>query len=612
LEVRYHGRFDDPAPSDPINTDNPGYGVSGTISPRGTVLLAGAGWYPAVAGANERFRLEVAGPPGTRSVTEGRSVAATPQRGLAVSAWQIDAPTERLALIAGNFTVREQRAGHLHVATYFLEDDPVLSDQYLQAALKYLTEYESLFGPYPFEKFAVVENFFPTGYGFPSYTLIGGRVLRLPFILHTSLKHEIAHCWWGNGVQIDYDAGNWSEGLTTYVADYRFRELSGDAAARDYRQQLMRNYTELVPPSQDFPLKQFLSRHDPLTKAVGYDKATMVFHMLRQRVGDTVFWETLRQIATNRMFRITSWQDLQTAFEAACGFSLAPFFRQWVDRAGAPELMLTQIERRAAGSGARVRGVVRQTGMAYELELPIRFTAETSTFEHQIAVQGAQTRFDVQVPFMPQRLEVDPQANILRRLDPREIPPTINRLKSAQDLVVVLPTGAAEAPARQTADRLVRALGIDNAEMITAAEWSFERSRDQNILLMTAMDNNGTAAIWNRWLHVVGDAFTTETGSFDRHRHTVVGVLPHPHRNDRFAAVYFFGGDADRRRIATKVPHYGKYSYLVFESTRNVVKHTWSVAHSPLVHHWENEPTAGDNRRTRDRLMRHSFIMTAR
>jgi len=68
-------------------------------------------------------------------------------------------------------------------------------------------------------------EFFPTGFGFSSYTLLGSSVLRLPFILSTSLGHEIAHCWWGNGVYVDYESGNWSEGLTTYVSDYLYTEM---------------------------------------------------------------------------------------------------------------------------------------------------------------------------------------------------------------------------------------------------------------------------------------------------------------------------------------------------------------------------------------------------
>ncbi len=418
LSIHYHGRFDDPAPDDPVNTDNPGFGVTGTISPRGTLLLAGAGWYPSVAGAAERFRLQVTGPPGIVAVTAGRAVPAAPRQGFTVSAWQIDNPVERLALVAGRFKVRTQTAGHLVAATYFLNDDRELADQYLKASLQYLADYETLFGPYPFAKFAVVENFFPTGYGFPSFTLIGGRVLRLPFIIPTSLRHEIAHCWWGNGVLVDYADGNWSEGLTTYVSDYRYRELTGADAARDSRRQMLRNFTELVPSGEEFPLIRFTSRRDPLTKAIGYDKAAMVFHMLRQHVGDPIFWSTLKRIAGERMFKATSWEDIQAAFESACDCSLDVFFRQWVRRTGAPQLSLDAIRRDKTPTGARIRGIIRQRAPVFALELPIKLSHAADAHTEKIIVDKEQTRFDIQIPFSPQRVEVDPAFDFFRRLAP--------------------------------------------------------------------------------------------------------------------------------------------------------------------------------------------------
>lgn len=589
MEIHYHGRFDDTAPSDPVNTDNPGYGVTATISPRGTLLLPGAGWYPSLEGARERLRIEIVGPPGTRSITAGRPVEAAPRPGLSVSAWQIDNPAERLALVAGKFTVRSRQSGHLKAATYLLDNDPTLADQYLQASLNYLSGYETLFGPYPFEKFAVVESFFPTGYGFPSYTLIGGRVLRLPFIIRTSLGHEIAHCWWGNGVLIDFTGGNWSEGLTTYVSDYRYQEQTSAAAARSYRLQMLRNYTELVPVEKDFPLARFSSRRDPLTKAVGYDKATMVFHMLRQRVGDAVFWATLRRIAGERMFQATSWEDIRAYFEAGCRCSLDTFFQQWVRRAGAPQLALEGLHRTSTTTGSLVRGIIRQESPAFELEVPVRLAAGKSFHTEKIVVRGAQTPFEIETAFIPQRIEADPQADLLRRLDAREIPPTINRLKAARDLLVILPDGRSGEGARQTATRLGRALGLANMEMLTLADWKPDRDRDRNILFMQPDENTRLSFSTYKKLSIAEDAFSFANATFNRRHHTFVGVFPHPHRADRIAAVYFFGRPQDRLRIATKVPHYGKYSYLIFDETTNVEKGTWPVTQSPLIHVWAQD-----------------------
>ncbi len=589
LSIHYHGRFDDPAPDDPVNTDNPGFGVTGTISPRGTLLLAGAGWYPSVAGAAERFRLQVTGPPGIVAVTAGRAVPAAPRPGFTVSAWQIDNPVERLALVAGRFKVRTQTAGHLVAATYFLNDDRELADQYLTASLQYLADYETLFGPYPFAKFAVVENFFPTGYGFPSFTLIGGRVLRLPFIIPTSLRHEIAHCWWGNGVLVDYADGNWSEGLTTYVSDYRYRELTGADAARDSRRQMLRNFTELVPSGDEFPLIRFTSRRDPLTKAIGYDKAAMVFHMLRQNVGDPIFWSTLRRIAGERMFKATSWADIQAAFESACDCSLDVFFRQWVRRTGAPQLSLDAIRRDKTPAGARIRGIIRQRAPVFALELPVKLSHAADAHTEKIFVDKEQTHFDIQIPFVPQRVEVDPAVDFFRRLAPEEMPPTINRLKSAQDILVVLPDGPAADRARATASRFGRALGAERMEMITAAQWSPVTARRPNIVFMQAKGLSPPVDMGAIGPSVTEEVFALNAASFERRRHTYVGVHPHPGRPEGFMAFYLFGRDEDRHRIATKVPHYGRYSYLVFEGGRNVAKGTWPAVRSPLNHTWPPE-----------------------
>ena len=71
--------------------------------------------------------------------------------------------------------------------------DSNLAARYLETAARYLDMYGDLIGPYPYRKFALVENFWETGYGMPSFTLLGPKVIRLPFILHSSFPHEILH-----------------------------------------------------------------------------------------------------------------------------------------------------------------------------------------------------------------------------------------------------------------------------------------------------------------------------------------------------------------------------------------------------------------------------------
>ena len=314
--ITYEASFNDPVPMAPLNTDNPGFGVTASITPTGTFLLAGAGWYPDLVDGRDTFPLlRVKAPEGVLAVTSGLGLGHTTRDGATFSEWRIDNPLRGLALSAAAYGVQEKKVGDVVAATYFLPRNQDLSAAYLDAIAAYLELYSELFGPYPFPKFAVVENFFPTGYGFSSYTLLGSTILRLPFILNTSLGHEIAHCWWGNGVFVNYEYGNWSEGLTTYVSDYLYKERESAAAARDYRLQALRNFTTLVPPAKDFPLARFTGRVDTATKAVGYDKGMMVFHMLRKAIGEEAFWGALRDVYRERLFQPTAWDDLRRAFE---------------------------------------------------------------------------------------------------------------------------------------------------------------------------------------------------------------------------------------------------------------------------------------------------------
>ena len=186
---------------------------------------------------------------------------------------------------AGASTARP--AGAVEALVYLREEDDALAAKYLAATAQYLEMYRELIGPYPYGKFALVENFWETGFGMPSFTLLGPTVIRFPFILHSSYPHEILHNWWGNSVFVDYASGNWCEGLTAYLADHLIQEQRGRGA--EYRRGTLQKYRDYVKEGRDFPLGEFRSRHSAATEAVGYGKSLMGFHMLRRSIGDEAF-----------------------------------------------------------------------------------------------------------------------------------------------------------------------------------------------------------------------------------------------------------------------------------------------------------------------------------
>lgn len=586
VHVSYEAFFRDAVPRDPAYTEDPGYGVLGVISPEGTFLLSGAGWYPDLPGSRPTFRVRVKAPAGYEAVTAGRRISRKTEPESTTSVWQTEKPVRGLNLSAGPYLISGQDIEGIPIYTYFFPEDNHLSGQYFEATAGYLRLYADLFGPYPFEKFAVVENFFPTGYGFPSYTLLGRTVVRLPFILETSLGHEVSHAWWGNGVLVEQDQGNWSEGLATYVADHLFKERLSVEEAREYRLKVLRDYATLVSPENDFPLKDFMSRTSPWTHAVGYGKGLMVFHMARSMLGDEAFWKGLREVCDKKLFQRASWDDFALAFERVSGRDLRPFFRQWVTRPGAPRLALEDVKASKEKGGWIVTGRLTQQAPFYNLEVPLRFETEMGNIDTRIFLTGDTAPIGLCFRSIPRRLVADPGVDLFRRLDPEEVPAVINGMKGSGSLVAV----TARHVSRDVVDAfrvLLEGFGHRDALILSENEAFPERLEGHDILCLGVPDipdikdsmrplPKGLSASRNR--------FTVAGVTYDDPGDALFMIFSKPRDGRHVVGLYLPLSAKAAAMTARKVSHYGKYSYLVFRDGVNQVKATWPVSASPLTH----------------------------
>ncbi len=182
----------------------------------------------------------------------------------------------------------------------------------------------------------MVENILPTGYGMPTFTLLGRQVLKLPFIPETSLGHEILHSWFGNSVYIDYEKGNWAEGLTSYLADHYYAELEGKGW--QYRKKIIEDYESYVHEDNEISVRDFIGGGDKALRAVGYGKVAMIFHMLKTRIGEQAFQQGLELMVQEQRFRLTSWQDIEAIFSRIAQEDLSGFFDFWLDSKGTMEV----------------------------------------------------------------------------------------------------------------------------------------------------------------------------------------------------------------------------------------------------------------------------------
>ena len=163
VTIQYTAKFDDPVPENPINTDNPGFGVTATISEKGSFLLAGAGWYPELVGSPASYRVTVTAPAGMIAVTAGRSLGHGIKNGKTVSDWEVIYPVEGLSLSVGRYVVEEKFVGDVTVATYLLPHNRHLAAAYLEATAGYLALYSDLFGSVSVSEVRRRRKFLPHG-----------------------------------------------------------------------------------------------------------------------------------------------------------------------------------------------------------------------------------------------------------------------------------------------------------------------------------------------------------------------------------------------------------------------------------------------------------------
>jgi hypothetical protein len=546
----------------------------GLIEERGVYLAGSTHWVPQVGEALITYTLAVELPAGWKSVSEGeRTSSGAPER------WLVATPTEEAHLIAAPFTEYSKDAGAVRAMAFLRTPDQALADRYLDATAQYLEMYRGLLGPYPYSKFALVENFWETGYGMPSFTLLGEQVIRFPFILTSSYPHELLHNWWGNGVFVDPASGNWCEGLTAYLADHLFAEQRGQGA--DHRRAILQKVTDFVTAENDFPLSRFVSRYNAVTEAVGYGKTAMFFNMLREKVGDAQFIKALQAFYRDNLFREASFDDIRGSFEAVTGRDLRPFFDQWVRQVGTPELKLDRV----AGDGRRVDIALSQVqpGRLFALDVPVIIETDNGVETRTISMPSDRARVDVSFDLKgaPQRVEIDPQFQVYRRLSPFEIPPALSKAFGSKKVLIVMSAQSASVYAG-----LAKGWSRDGVDTVMDSELA-ALPADRAVWLLGS--DNKFAPVVEEALKSYGasldaNGLRTSSATYEATGRSLVAVARHPGNADSVVIYVSASSAAAANALASKLPHYGKYSWLVFagDAATNEATGEWPIGDTPL------------------------------
>ena len=336
------------------------HSMSATIGEEGIFLSEGAAWHPRPLDEVGRAQLmvmsvDVKPMEGWSVVGSGEPLTSPDDLTQPVWQWLTPRPVEGMAIVGGKHALQGVRVktdfGPVDVVIQVSAENEKVAPMFLEAAEKYLDLYTPLLGRFPYRRFTIVENFFSSGFAFPGFTLLDARVIAMaPRSLAPGyLDHELIHNWWGNGVYVDPDDGNWCEGLTSYCANYYRRIVEeGPEAGKAYRRDILMKLSADPEGMDDGPLNTFASSgsDEGPGRFVGYEKGAFVFMMLESFTRDAKgeinhprLFHSLRSFAEDHLGKRANWSDLERSIRRELPGVGDEFFPRWVKSRTVPQTM---------------------------------------------------------------------------------------------------------------------------------------------------------------------------------------------------------------------------------------------------------------------------------
>lgn len=279
-----------------------------------------------------------------------------------------------------------------------------------------LAAFQDLFGPYPFDKYGLIEAPMPfAAMEHQTLTLWQSSLFSAAVDASAISAHELAHHWFGDLVTPRAWEDIWlSEGLATYSEALWAESQGGQEALSASMDAVHATYLAFHSYDADTSL------YDPeeLFGVTSYEKGASVMHLLRRILGDDAFFAGLNAYLDEHAYGGVSTDDLRAALEAAHEADLGAFFDAWVYAADAP-FPRVKVGWDVSGDGVRFGVVQSETGADFAFPLPVRLTlrgGEVIDADLAVAPATAQ-RFSLATARRVTGVEIDPDGWVLAEVE---------------------------------------------------------------------------------------------------------------------------------------------------------------------------------------------------
>jgi len=246
---------------------------------------------------------------------------------ISVAGFAIDHPGDAMGVPVWNYVFPENKEVGFKAYSYPLQILPF-----------YITH----IGPYPFEKCGNVQSMTQFG-GLENASAISyfqGSV-NSPGV-ESLMAHEIAHQWFGDcATETKWEHLWLSEGFATYMTHCYLENKYGlDTLKKGMSKDRIvtiafekERQTPVVDTTTNGDYMQLLNRNT-------YEKGGWVLHMLRRRLGDSLFWKGISTYYSTFRNKNASTEDFEKTIETVTGQDLRTFFHQWLYTPGHPHVRI--------------------------------------------------------------------------------------------------------------------------------------------------------------------------------------------------------------------------------------------------------------------------------
>jgi aminopeptidase N len=143
--------------------------------------------------------------------------------------------------------------------------------------------------------------------------------------------------------------------------------------------------------------------------------------MLRETVGDELFWKALHRYLEENKYKAVGTSDLQRVFEETTGQKLDWFFDQWVYKAGYPELRVRSFYNQPTQTltleVTQTQSATAMTPLVFRLPVEIEIATAGGEHTEPIEITRRTQRFTFKLDGKPLMIRFDKGARILKKVD---------------------------------------------------------------------------------------------------------------------------------------------------------------------------------------------------